>query len=964
MKRYFKDYKINPIENSKDSLIIYSYISEDDEEIIAAETQSQFYLREGKTFFINIFVKNNSHNFFENFHIEVINLDENISIIEENEHQEIDEEILPLSDYLITYLCSINNAWTYENINLPQIIISYNEGNINHTLPLSLPKFSLIKYNIHPFMGKHYLEFIYNIFNKSIIKCKTGLSQFILLSSRSGYGKSRLIQEMKFPLLKDNFRYLIYNCYDYNNMNIFRKLICDLLYIPYNEKNLFYTKEQLNTMFLSNKMTNIAADTLSSFICNNSYLDTDIEYISQYLSMLIEHVSQKKKIFIGIDNIQNNSQCFFKILKELILYIENKNLNIIVTISLNIEKLIEENINNIKKFTTFFKHKIDENINQYIEFKPAGFQNEKINFWMNSLNRNNPSDSLILKLSQSFGDIPLEVITISDYFKTNSILKCTSKGEWYISDKKEFYKTFDEGTISFEDIFSIRFNSIFKLYPNYEEAINQTISTIVLFNNNILYYNCLEIVNDYNVIDILRDFKIIKLTSNILSFYHDSIYNYFQKNILYSTLMINTVYNYVINNDVIENKDSILFNVFFQTGNVDKYSIYGLKLMQKYISQLDYLSAIQLGKLLFKDKKCKEKHRAKYLLLGRLFGFSCSSNGNKDESCEIFLELCPLFNEAQNILESKDICDFYRDAVNSLLQSSRFDEALDIIKYYENVQNISQEHKFLSKNREGVIYLSLNKMDKALEVFNESLILAHNIENNTFFWTSTVYSDIALLYFYSIPCIENKVKTIENFKKAISDYNQCEDNTIYRYCEILWHNAFVCILEQDYESALTYIDSGLKEKNQQESIYSIYRFKNLQALCYLYKGEIDLAIDCLRLEKSECETKEFITGLIKIYNNLGVAFYISGNPLQAFHYLELSFSFLSKDRVYLKMFPVLSNLLIISKILDKPTDQIIKIIQKTQDVEFIKHCMKLMKNNNDIEYSWTLWNFKGLDYIY
>lgn len=115
-----------------------------------------------------------------------------------------------------------------------------------------------------------------------------------------------------------------------------------------------------------------------------------------------------------------------------------------------------------------------------------------------------------------------------------------------------------------------------------------------------------------------------------------------------------------------------------------------------------------------------------------------------------------LYITNQAIIDIEEICDFFRDAINSQLQSNRFDEALEIIKIYKTINPKSKIHDFLLYNREAVTYLSINKIDKAKDIFEKSLRVAETIENNSKFWTSTTYSDIALMYFYSKFKEENK----------------------------------------------------------------------------------------------------------------------------------------------------------------------------------------------------------------
>ena len=70
------------------------------------------------------------------------------------------------------------------------------------------------------------------------------------------------------------------------------------------------------------------------------------------------------------------------------------------------------------------------------------------------------------------------------------------------------------------------------------------------------------------------------------------------------------------------------------------------------------------------------------------------------------------------------------------------------------------------------------------------------------------------MYFYSNFKEENKKKTIEYLKMAISDYYQSIDETVCRKHEITWHEAFVDILEEQYDKAIKRLSREFEENHR------------------------------------------------------------------------------------------------------------------------------------------------------
>ena len=135
-----------------------------------------------------------------------------------------------------------------------------------------------------------------------------------------------------------------YDSYNYQDLDIIRRIICDIAGISYKQRNIFYTQEQLEKLIISPKITENAAKIISNFIFKNDQSNdfiNIINYISQYTAILIKERSKNKPIIISIDNIQNSNSVFLNLLINLIEDFENNNIHVILITALNTEKSIK-----------------------------------------------------------------------------------------------------------------------------------------------------------------------------------------------------------------------------------------------------------------------------------------------------------------------------------------------------------------------------------------------------------------------------------------------------------------------------------------------------------------------------------------------------------------------------------------------------------------------------------------------
>lgn len=228
LRDYFDNY-----ENSRDieinqELTFKIYISEDAHDDFFNESKDTVYLKGGKLFFINLLIENHTSDYYLEFSSDIGDMPKNIEILEINDSENIPNEISPRSNTSISYLCSIKNS-LWKKIQLPELEINYltTSGKYIST-SIELPIIDLSKYIVYQFSGKFYIEFIANEVNQGIILSKAQIPQFYNIRGASGTGKSRLIDEMRLCYLEKGFYTYQYDCNDYLELDLIKKIICDI----------------------------------------------------------------------------------------------------------------------------------------------------------------------------------------------------------------------------------------------------------------------------------------------------------------------------------------------------------------------------------------------------------------------------------------------------------------------------------------------------------------------------------------------------------------------------------------------------------------------------------------------------------------------------------------------------------------------------------------------------------------
>lgn len=132
----------------------------------------------------------------------------------------------------------------------------------------------------------------------------------------------------------------------------------------------------------------------------------------------------------------------------------------------------------------------------------------------------------------------------------------------------------------------------------------------------------------------------------------------------------------------------------------------------------------------------------------------------------------------------------------------------------------------------------------------------------------------------------------------------------------------------------------------------------------MYKGDYKKAINELKNIQAECEVNQHSAAVAKLNNNIGVAYMLLNENVMAYEYIKTAYLQIQSANIYLKMYPIVSNYLIIIKMLGKSTEDVLNNLSMIHDpflLNIVRKCVKKIRILTIMEQCGTL---MGMDYIY
>jgi len=972
IKKYFKNTEIVADLTHEQKITTTCSVSEFESNIIIPiNNQRQIYLRNGEMFNIYVHLSNQTSKPMREISIELLLADDAIKIINNTQFK---YEFLERQRDIIAHFKGRIIIKKYNSINLPKLAISYICDSINKREIISLPPLDISKCKKYPLIGKSVTEFLSIRAAKAFEWSARNYPVFFDIRGISGSGKSRLASEIQNKATERSLNSIYLNGSDYIDYDIIRKLLCELLHLPFYKGKINFSKEDVSKLIEIQGGSNTFSNIIANFLQKGIWGKNDSIYIVEALAYFLQSPYNEVGYCISIDNTQTLHPEILKVLIRLTeILSKDQNNTIFIFISNTERHAVSQRV--FDSFLSFLDEKYRENNAAFIPYMCSAFTKEDAKLLlMHLFEFQNQSDVLLNKLLQITGRLPFEMTMTLEFLSDKSIIKWNNAKEWIINDYDGFDKFIMKGFPQNHSILNDRINA---WKETHTKSMNikfiDILSTVATFDGLVPYAYITDNKLDYELIEQL--FNMLWLAPSAsgegIAFFHDNIKEYCKSlpQLKNNAIVLRKVINWLDKNCNIKvyNSEKIRFFCYYYLGMFDEALKYGQNILCNP-SPLSHADIVEISRILYEDNRTKSDVGT-FIRIAGVYANAVFSLDNKELGCTIYQSIVDCIKNNETAVGSMESCQILHKAINSQLQSARYDTAIEWIGILERMPSLPMEYQFIAENRYGVTYIALGQFEKAKTKLNNSLNIALN-EMKNLYWTSTAHSDIALYHFYNWKANGREASAaliIDEFNSAVKDYEACKEHDISRDIEMIWHKAFIDILEGDYDSAIIDANDCIFQSQHNNHSYELSRGYNLLALAQFFNNDSQAAQNILEEGLHACTVYGFPSGIFRIYNNLGVIYYSRNDFEKAWYYFDLALKTLDNQIEY-KQYPVLTNLLLTSiQINDnKLASHIQQRCEKINSNELFEYCKSIYRNTSKIQQfdSFAFWGFYGTSYIF
>lgn len=974
VKAYFGESGADSSSETRE-LTINCSISEFESDAILSvhEGHPPIFMRDGELFNIYVHVSNCTLNPFRNILIEVVSVPCFIKMYDtEVKHEWLARQ----SDFIAHFRGEIIGKQT-TLIQLPQIIVSYYDSDeICRHKTINLPYLDVSKCKHYPLVGKETTEFLANDIGRVLEWCRRGYPQIVDLRGISGSGKSRLADEIQKETARQGFHTIYLNSADYIDFDLIRKLLCELLHLPFYRGKVDFSHEGILELVKAQGGSDTFATKISNFLNLGKWGKSDTYYMVEAISHFLLVPFREEGYCITIDNSQGLHPEILKFLTRLADVLTQNHGQVILIIVSNIERKPTFSSKTFQSFLTFLSDKAQAYKYSFTRqiCKPLSKEDATL-LLMHLFQISSQSDPLLKKLLQKAGRLPFELVMTLEYLSDMKIIEWQNAKEWKIRDREKFITFLTKGIPADASILYKRKDAWQQTHTKSEsQKFTEVLAAVVCFEGTLPYSYVMDCNLDQALLDNMEQllWLIPSSSGHGITFFHDNIKEFCSTQPQYrkNARVLRSVLRWIRQNPEIDipRREKIEFSCLYHLNKLNEALAYGLNLLTFHADTLAHADIVSIGRTLYEDPRT-QKDPASFITIAGIYADAIFSLDNKEMGCSVYAEIMERIRKDSSIAELPASCKMIHQAINSQLQSARYDTALEWIKILETLPNLSQEYQFIAQNRYGVAYIALGQFNNAKRCLDDAMTLAESSMKNLY-WTSTAHSDLALYYFYNWKSIGKEVSTehiISEFKMAISDYQMFGKSNVSRDIEMAWHRSFINILKENYQTAIDDAEDCIILSQTNHQAYGLSRGYNLQALAYLKSGDTDTARNCLVEGVHTCEMYSFSSGVFRMYNNLGVISCQNGDFKKAGVFFSLALDNIEQQLEY-KQFPILTNLLIVGMYLKD--DALLQKAQKRCDAipseDLLKYRKSLcpdMLQRNTVE-SFSFFGFSGISYIF
>lgn len=884
--KYFRsEYETFMVKNTN-SIWIDTFLSEYPfAEDAKNNVRTQYHLQNGFNIYLHVFVKNMRDDYISNLHICLKKIN-NSDLIFWRKEYDLSNVLAPFSDAMCSFQGMVFSP--KKNINLPEIEVYTTLGNGMEILETrEVGEVDASDIWKAPYINTSSAAFLETVTQllKNVIPAN--YAKVLYIYGNSGTGKSRLINEIEVKAYENSYKVFHVYFREKNNMIAIQDFLMSLLGLPATKHKINLDFEEFEKTFNS-KVDENTLHFLYKFLYGN---EKTISYnlLTKSIINLLVNVAKTSSILICLDNIQELDRDYQMVFWNVLDHCRNISIPICFSLTHNIERKIHVKHILIEYLTTIG----DNNENYVYPYECDVLSLSDATILMQQLLHLTPeSDKYIEKILRENGTLPIDILLLAKNLSQQNSVFYRIGNYKYIADPHTLIENIKKLSISTEYLINNRLDNI-RLNTDKLDELQALFALLCFFEGNLP----MEIFDacglDQGVLSSANKNLITKIEhkENIITFYHEKFYVFFKnkENVLSSTLL-ECVYNYYI---CYKNERIVSIYIYIKTlvalkrkdeaisQGLDALKYYSEERQNGYVSSLCDLLLGIIDPIVDPVNYFRILFRQADVWL---------ENINISEAEKLFEQAYQIMKQNYPLFKSKDITHFFHRYINQKIHTLQYDKAINILKVFENLQNISPDASLIINDRYCVALYSLGQEKAALEKIEIVIEQARADLNNT--WLSIGYSDKAFTYFFNSKDIDN---VVFNFKQAIECFELCDEkDCLSRKIEISMQTALIYVLENNITDALNDIQCSIHTAEKTTYGYLLIPTYNLYAYILILTGKNEDALFALKkglYYSNICSNEK---ALISIYNNLGNIYIEKQLYTQAFEYYKASYQVLKK----------------------------------------------------------------------
>lgn len=138
---------------------------------------------------------------------------------------------------------------------------------------------------------------------------------------------------------------------------------------------------------------------------------------------------------------------------------------------------------------------------------------------------------------------------------------------------------------------------------------------------------------------------------------------------------------------------------------------------------LAHEDVVSISQTLYKDART-QKTSSDFLIIAGIYADAVFSLDSKELGCQLYTDLVERIRQNPSCIALASSCKILHQAINSQLQSARYDTALAWIGILASLPGLPLEYQFIAQNRYGVAYIALGKFKDAKVCLDDAMELA------------------------------------------------------------------------------------------------------------------------------------------------------------------------------------------------------------------------------------------------